>query len=122
MDLFANGAVWVVKRAKQHKHAIFKLNWWAIAHDFWGGPEGRAYFLLKINRAAPRRLGRGLVWAFFANGAIWVVKWAKRRNQAIFKPNRCAIAHDFWDGPRGRAYFMLKIDWATPPRLESSLV
>ncbi|PHT48332.1 Protein AUXIN SIGNALING F-BOX 2 [Capsicum baccatum] len=77
------------------ERGIFEPNQCAIAYDFGGGPGVWVYCRQKINRGMPGRLGIVPLWSIKIFVAIRVDKRAKRREQDMFGPNRCAIANDF---------------------------
>ncbi|PHT97830.1 hypothetical protein BC332_33248 [Capsicum chinense] len=56
--------------AKRCERSIFRLNLYAIAHNFRGRPGVRACSGMKINRSVTGRLGIILVWQNGANGAF----------------------------------------------------
>ncbi|PHT97202.1 hypothetical protein BC332_33871 [Capsicum chinense] len=88
-----------------------------MAYGFGGGPAFRACCGLKIDRGIPRRLGIIPVWSVLIFVAIWVDKRAKQHEWGIFRPNRCAIAHDFGGVHEFRAYCASKIIRGMPRRL-----
>ncbi|KAF3621247.1 hypothetical protein FXO38_31913 [Capsicum annuum] len=65
---------------------------------FWGWAWGLGNFRPKINLGIPSRskidlglpgrLRSGEAWAFRVDGAVWMVKQTKQREQAIIRPNR----------------------------------
>ncbi|PHT49617.1 hypothetical protein CQW23_09364 [Capsicum baccatum] len=86
--------------AKRHEWSILGPNRCAIAHGSGGRPRVQGCRGSKINSGVPGRLVSVPVFPVCVGGAIWLVKRAKRREQSILRPNRCAIAHDFEGGPR----------------------
>ncbi|KAF3676315.1 hypothetical protein FXO37_05414 [Capsicum annuum] len=88
---------------------------------FWGWAWGLGNFRPKINLGIPSRskidlglpgrLRSGEAWAFRVDGAVWMVKQTKQREQAIIRPNR--------GGLRAQACFGPKINQGLPYRLRS---
>ncbi|KAF3673116.1 hypothetical protein FXO37_07155 [Capsicum annuum] len=81
----------------------FGPNRCAIAHDSGGGLEVQGCCGPKIDLGMLGRLGSILVFPVCVEGAIWLVKRAKRREWGVLGPNQCAIAHGSKD-PFGWLY------------------